>query len=106
MKGKHIDTVSNTARRRSVAVAAITASFLMLIFGLVHHVLAARLAAPVNTISIDPAALERLPLQIGDWVGQEVPLDEAVVRNTDTEAHISRRYSRPDASQYVGFYVA
>jgi len=91
---------------RSVAAAAITASCLMLIFGLVHHVLAARLAAPVNAISIDPAALERFPLQIGDWVGQEVPLDEAVVRNTDTEAHISRRYSRPDASQYVGFYVA
>jgi len=106
MKEKHTDMVSNTTRRRSVAAAAIAASFLMLIFGLGYHVLAARLESPVHTITLSPAALERFPMQIGDWVGQEVPMDEAIVRRTDTDALINRRYSRSIALENVGLYVA
>jgi EpsI family protein len=106
MNRKHTDTASNTVRRRSVAVAAIAASFLMLIFGLGYHVLAARLEAPVNTITIPPAALERFPLQIGDWIGQDVPMDEAVIRATDTDALINRRYSRRNGQESVSLYVA
>ena len=106
MKKIHTDTASNTARRRSIAIAAIAATFLMLIFSLVHHVLATRLEAPVNTITLSPAELERFPLQIGDWVGQNIPMDEAIVRRTDTDALINRRYSRSKASESVGFYIA
>ncbi len=87
-------------------IAAITASFLMLILGLGYRVLAARLAAPLNTIPISPAALELLPLQIGDWTGREVPLDEAIVRATDTDAHINRSYSRNNGFEFISLYVA
>jgi hypothetical protein len=39
-------------------------------------------------------------------LGQEVPLDEAIVRATDTDAHINRRYSRHNGSESILLYVA
>ena len=97
---------SDNANRRLVVVAAIVASFLMLIFGLTHRALLARLVVFENKTPIDPAALERFPLQIGDWTGRDVPMDEAIVDATGTDAHISRRYSRNSGLESVSLYVA
>jgi len=91
---------------RPVMIAAITAGFLMLILGLGYRVLAARLAAPGNAIPISFAMLERFPLQVGDWTGKEVPLDEEIVRATDTDAHINRSYSRNNGLEFVSLYIA
>lgn len=97
---------SDNANRRLVVVAAIAAGFLMLILGLTHRVLTTRLVVIENKTPIDPAALERLPLQIGDWTGQDVPVDEAIVDATGTDAHISRRYSHNGDLESVSLYVA
>jgi len=94
---------SDNANRRLV-VAAIAASFLMFIFGLTHRALVARLRA--TKAPIDPTALERFPLQIGVWTGQDVPVDEAIVDVTGTDAHIFRRYSRSSGLESVLLYVA
>jgi len=91
---------------RPVMIAAITASFLMLILGLGYRVLAARLAAPGNATPISQDALKLLPLQIGDWTGRDVPLDEAIIRATDTDAHINRSYSRNNGLEFVSLYIA
>lgn len=91
---------------RPVIIAAITASFLMLILGLGYRVLAARLAAPMNGTPISPAALESLPLQIADWKGWDVPLDEDIVRATDTDAHVNRIYSRNNSLESISLYIA
>jgi EpsI family protein len=99
-------TKNDKPNRRPAIIAAVAAGFLMLIFGLGYRVLAARLAALVNTTPIPLATLERFPLQIGAWTGQDVPMDEAVVRATDTDAHISRRYSRHNGLESVSLYVA
>jgi len=99
-------TKNDNPNRRAVIIAAVAAGFLMLVSTAAYRVLAARLAAPVNTTSMPADALEQLPLQIGDWAGQNVPLDEAIVRATDTEAHINRRYSRHNGSEYISLYVA
>jgi EpsI family protein len=99
-------TKNDKPNQRPVIVAAVVAGFLMLISSAAYHVLAARLAAPVNTTSLAPAALEKLPMQIGDWTGQNVPLEEAIVRATDTEAYINRRYLRHNALEYISLYVA
>jgi EpsI family protein len=97
---------NDSPNRRPVIVAATAASFLMLVFGIGYRVLAARLAAPVNTTALSAEELQRLPLQIGDWAGQEVPLDEAIVRATDTDAYINRRYSRNNGFESVWLYIA
>ena len=91
---------------RPVMVAAVTAIFMMAVFGAVHRILAARLATSVDIPLISPEALEKLPFQMGEWTGQDVELDEDVVRATDTDAHISRNYSRYNASEQVWLYVA
>jgi EpsI family protein len=91
---------------RPVIIAAVTASFLMLILGLGYRVMAARLDAPVKTTPISPAVLAQFPMQIGDWTGREVPIDEAIVRATDTDAHINRSYSRNNGWELVSLYVA
>jgi len=91
---------------RPVIAAAIAASVLMLVYGLTYRVLAARLATPVNANPIPQPALDKFPAQIGNWTGQEVAIDEDVVRATDTDAHLSRRYSRRNGLEFVSFYLA
>lgn len=97
---------NDNANRRRVVIATMAACFLMFIFGLTHRALVARLVVFENKTPIDPAALERLPLQIGGWTGQDVPVDEAIVDATGTDAHISRRYLRSGGLESVSLYVA
>jgi EpsI family protein len=92
--------------RRQVIAAAATASAMILLYGWGYRVLAARLEAPVNTAPISQEALDRLPMQIGQWRGHEVPLGENVVRATDTDAHLSRRYAEHGAAENIWLYVA
>ena len=99
-------TENSKPDRRRVMVAAVATSVLMLIYGLGYRVLAARLESPVNTTPISQETLDRLPMQIGDWTGQEVPLDVTVVRATDTDAHLSRRYLGHGAAENAWLYVA
>ncbi len=90
---------------RGVIIAAVAASVLMLLLGLAHLALAERLAANTAVAPLAPDVLQGLPLQIGAWNGEDVPLDDAIVRRTDTDALINRRYSRgglESVSLYVG----
>ena len=89
-----------------VVAAAVAASCLMLVFGLTYRVVAGRLEAPVDTPPISQEALARFPMQLGDWVGEDVPMDEAIVRATDTDAHLNRRYVRKGGLAAVSFYIA
>jgi hypothetical protein len=91
---------------KPVIVAASVASVLMLVSGSGFRVLATRLAAPVDTNPIRIEALQQLPLQIGGWTGQDVPLDEAIIEATDTDALINRRYSRRGSLESVSLYIA
>jgi len=99
-------TKNENPNSKSVIIAAVVAGFLMLVSSAAYQVLAARLASPVNTTSLPPAALEKLPMQIGDWMGQNMPLDEAIVRATDTEAYINRSYLRHNSLECISLYVA
>jgi EpsI family protein len=99
-------TESEKPNRRPAIAAAVAASCLMLVFGLAYRVVAARLEAPVDTTPISPAALARFPLRVGAWTGEDVALDEAIVRATGTDAHLNRRYSRRGGLEAVSFYIA
>ena len=97
---------NDKANRKSIVLAAIAAGLIIIIFHIAYDVLASKLEAPVNAITLPPADLEQLPLQIGNWTGKEAPLAEAIVLATDTDAHISRIYSRRYNSDYVSLYIA
>ncbi len=86
--------------------AALLASLLVFTLGVTHRVLLARLRTPTNVTAIDSSSLARLPMQIGDWVGQETPLDDEVFRGTNADAYVNRRYSRKAGSDAVSLYIA
>ena|GEM_PF-417691 len=94
------------AGQRQVILAAFVAGLLTFLFGKTYYALAAQVSGPVDKTPIDPAALEQLPRQIGDWTGQDIPVDEAIRDRTGADAIINRRYVRPYSPESVGLYVA
>jgi EpsI family protein len=99
-------TKSDNSNRIFVTLAALAAGFAIIVFTAAYRILAIRLEASVNTSSLPPDALEQLPLKIGGWTGQEAPLDEKIIRATDTDAHISRSYSRYNSTEYISLFIA
>ena len=100
-----MNTVPRTHHRQLLA-AAVVASFLMLAFGLGYRAAAAWIEGPVDASPIPPEAVEGFPMQIGRWAGEERPLDPNIVEATDTDAHISRHYSRAGGLETVSLWVA
>jgi hypothetical protein len=97
--------MTNRDPNRKPVAATVAAILVILIPGGVRLVLAKILDSPVIAVPIAPNALDGLPLQIGDWIGIDVPLDESIARKTDTDAHISRRYSRGSSSGAISVYI-
>lgn len=93
-------------KRKSVVRAVLATSILMLASGLGYRVLATQMHMPLMSTPIAPIALERVPLEIGGWMGQDIPLDETVIPRTDADALINRRYFRSEGSGSVSLYVA
>lgn len=100
------NNINEKIDKKRVISAAIAMIFLMFLFGLSHRILASRLMTSIDMPPIDPNALAEFPMEIGLWTGQEVPLDEAIIEATDTDAHISRNYARKNGSDVVWLYVA
>lgn len=96
----------NKSQNSPVISAAIAAIILMFVFGLSHRILSGRLLYSVEMPPIDPNALAKFPMEIGMWTGREMPLDEAIIEATGTDAHISRNYVRDGGMEGVSLYVA
>jgi len=96
---------SDDRNPRLVVAAALAAAFAVFVFGLAYRVLAVRVGSPPDRTPIDAATVERISLQIGDWTGRDVPLDETTRRATGSDAQISRLYTRPSSAS-VSLYVA
>lgn len=86
--------------------AAIVMILLMFAFGSFNRILFDLLLTSPNMRSVSPDSLAEFPMEIGLWTGEEAPLDETIVEATDTDAHISRNYSKNNDSESVWFYVA
>ena len=78
-----------------MVTAIAVAAGLLAAGGAGYRILAGYLARPTDSVPMSSEELNRLPLQIGRWVGKNVPVDEAIVRATDSDAVINRTYSRP-----------
>jgi EpsI family protein len=105
MSKNHGATASDK-QRRAVAVSAVLASVVMLVSGIGYRVLAARPPGAANAVPLDPALLERFPMQLGDWTGQDIPMDEAIVDATGSDAHVNRQYSQRDGLAGVSLFIA
>jgi hypothetical protein len=94
--------------RKRVFSAALTAGLLILILGLTYRVLEAKLFTPLSDIPVDPTALDDFPLQIHDWIGQDIPIDEAeiIMDKIRAEACINRCYSCDKSARSVLLFIA
>jgi len=92
--------------KRALTMAVGTALCLLIVSGVGYRVLAWHLGAGGGGTPLPPGALQRLPMKIGSWVGQDVKLDDRVVEATDTDAHVNRRYLRSNGSEGVSLYIA
>ena len=97
---------SGTDNRRAVIAATVIVLCLLVLSGVGYRAAAEYVGRPADSQPLPPDALARLPMEIGGWSGSEAPLDEAMARATDTDAHISRRYRRRNGTQSVWAYVA
>lgn len=97
-------TASESSRRCPHAAGAAIALILLSGFG--FRLLAARFEAPLSSVPIPRGTLARLPLEIDDWVGKDVPLDERVVKATSTDDHVNRAYARRAGRDAVSFFLA
>lgn len=90
----------------NAAAAAITAA-LLTVAGVGLRTLEGELErADAGTKALlDPAALARVPLRLGDWRGEDVAVDARLRAATDTDALLNRRYRRPDGGAAM-LYVA
>ncbi len=94
------------ARRGNSGIwaAATVAAALLVSFGACYRLLSARYARASESTQIPAGTLSALPLVLGDWVGTDAPLDEWVIRATDTQDHVSRTY-RKAADEIVALFV-
>ncbi len=91
---------------KHIMIAAIAGVLFMLVSGAGFRVLAAWLEDPVSTLVMSTEDLNKLPLKIGDWSGKDVPLDEAVIKATGTDAHLNRQYFNEKIMDTVVLYIA
>jgi len=58
-----------------------------------------------GSLVLPPGALDRLPLQLGDWHGEDVAVDAFIVRASDTDQMIQRAYYRHSPPERVSIAV-
>ena len=90
----------------SLTSAAIVAIVALLVIGGGFRVLAARLNSTAGYEALEPGTLAGLPIQIGDWIGRDIPMGERIREATDTDDLLSRQYVRPSSGEVVHLYVA
>jgi hypothetical protein len=95
-----------TVPHRTILAAALLASGLLLVFDQTYRTVAARVSNPAPRTPLNPAVLERFPHQLGDWVGQDIPLKPETRERTGADVIINRQYSHWYRPESVGLYVA
>lgn len=92
-------------RQAALGFALLVAVALLAGAGIAFRALDTYLGA-TDQIPLAAGSLSRIPLQVGQWEGQDVPLDEAIRRATDTDDLVNRHYTRGGGRELVALYVA
>jgi len=78
---------------------------LVLAGGTGYRMAAARYERSSTSVPIPKGTLSRLPMTIGEWKGQDVPISERIIKATDTDDHVNRTYQR-SPKDVVSLWVA
>jgi exosortase len=85
--------------------AVVATVAVMVMAGVGHRVLAARIDAALGQSLAPRWPLATLPLQIDDWQGRDVLLDENVRRIAGDDDFVNRQYVNGTSGRTIGLYV-
>lgn len=86
--------------------AVLAAVALFIAGGMSYRASATRLNGVGDSVPLPRGTLASIPLEVGEWRGEDVPLDEEIVTRTDTDDHINRVYLRHGGQEGVAVFVA
>ena len=88
--------------------SAIVAVVLLVTAGIAYRTAAARVGGPALAPVKLPVPLKQIPVQIGDWVGQDLSIPEttiAYMRQNFADDYVSRRYINATEGLLADLYV-
>jgi len=97
---------TNVTGLRRPSAGMLLAIALLLCSGAGYRALDAWYGRSPTSATIPEGALDRLPYQIGDWTGQDQELDEIIIEQTDTDAHVNRLYEKRWGWGNVSLWIA
>jgi hypothetical protein len=89
-----------------VYFAWIIAVLLLICSGITYRVLASRLKLVVETPVELPIPLSAFPEQVGDWVGEDVPIPPNIQRAAKNDAFLNRLFMNKSNNQWANIYIA
>ena len=99
-------TAAQSLPSRSIPLAGVVVGVTLVIAsGVGYRALSTKYASIGRATPIPKGTLAHLPLEMGDWSGREVPLDEAIIKATDTDDHLSRAYVRRGGAAAVSVFI-
>ena len=84
----------------------ILAVLLLVFSGITYRVLASRLKLVVDTPIELPVPLSAFPKQIGNWIGEDVPIPPNVQRAAGNDAFLNRLFINKSSNQWANIYIA
>ena len=105
-QGEESVALSASRPDRTRITAAVVTVVVLVVSGVAYRVLAGRLARATHSVPLPPGTLARLPMRLGDWIGQDVRISEAVAEATDSDDLLHRSYVRRGEGQSVSLFVA
>ena len=82
------------------------AVIVLLSAGAVYRVTASRLELAVETPITLPVPLSAFPMQIGNWIGRDVPIPENIQRVAQNDDFLNRLYINKSKNQWANVYIA
>lgn len=97
---------ADAARSRTLTIAWLLGLLFVLAGGVAYRATFAWLNRAPQTIPLPAGTLAALPQRIGDWVGQDTPLSESIIRVADVDDYLCRTYRNQADGRAVAIFVA
>lgn len=97
--------IESRTTTRGFLVGLCAAVAVLAVSGFGYRVVSARLTDVHGSTRLPKGTLAALPLRLGEWEGRDIPLDEDVIRRTDTDDHINRTYVRRRGMEAISLFV-
>lgn len=105
-----LPTVSQSMRTRKDKVKTslvwVLGVLLLIMSGVAYRVMASRLRLVADRPVPLPVSLSAFPLQVGNWLGRDVPIPDNIQRVAGNDDFLNRLYINSSSNQWINLYIA